>query len=538
MPSPVLLDQFGGALSRAPGRPSKADTEREFTVFGGTTSPFANVTDANSLTRLRGDVDDQDIQLGWDVKEQMDRDPICAAALDTRALGATARGLEVEPAPKSSFQSEADEKKADEVAEFHRRLLGYLRETQRDLALTAFSMLRQAGKIGFSLSEIVPYNRQSGVDKGKFLPHRIKLKDRKVACFVVDKQGNVVGIAGYTGELGTYQDPYRNGKMGVTGFLPWSALESSGWKLMDRSKWVHVANTPPGDDSPTGTSHYRRAYTPWRSKRDTYPMYLCGLDNTAQPFTTVELPENSPKMYPLKPDGSQDTGAEKVDAATVIYQAIQLGRKGGTAVLPNGTKVTTHYSAQSGDPFMVAMAFYDAQITRAILLQELATSSAKHMARNAGEVHFDVLQMAFRYDRAIIEGALYRDIAVPFTKANFTEDYWHLAPRYSFGTVELNDFAAWSQAMGNLASNGLLVPSQFPHIWNVLNLPQGDMDELYQAVANDEEVMRQITQPQTDPTTGATQPSQQAEYITQETGKNSTRKIARRVNGRSGGQGF
>lgn len=529
--SPILNAQ-GLPIRR--GRPRNEDRisyGREYTA-GGTSSAFASVNTSAQLERLHGNVDDMDLTLGWKEKDQMDNDPQCSAALDTLALGATARGIEVEPAKKALYTSDDDEAKANEIAEFIRRCLIYLSQTHRDLRLTAFQLGRNALKVGHSKSEQVRDLKHGGPDDMKEVPVRIKSKNRYNSCFVIDKQGNTVGIAGFTGDYGQWLNPYDTARL--NGYLNASLL-GPGWTLLPRDKWCVITNRPPEDDSPLGQSLYRRVHKPYRSKLDAYVMYLTALDNTASPFTVVTLPthEYGQATYPLDDDGAPDTTADKVPMAEVIYDAVEKGRRAGTSVLPYSADAKYLHAAQSGDPFLSAMGFFNGEITQGILLQALATGTDKHMARAAGQVHQDILDLAMRHVRAMIADALTRDCFAVWTRANFPERYWHLAPSCSFGQVELNDFASWATAVKALAESGILVPSQFPHIWEMLGLPQGDLDELYSMLDTDEAINAALREPEVKPD-GSTGPSQQERYVVQEYGKNLTRKLGRKRAGRQG----
>lgn len=529
--STTILGPNGQPL-RGRGRPRSVDTSREYTI-GGSNSFLSGVVGFPDLQKLHGSVDDMDLRLGWEAKDQMDNDPVCSAALDTRALGATARPIEVVPAPKSLYQSDADEKRADEVAAFIRRNCVRVRTKQRDLNLTSFLLLRNALKIGHTKAEICDDLERGGVDDRKRMLTKIKSKNRFNSCFVVDRANNVLGIAGYTGDYGEkYVNPYN--QTNIAGFMSWGLLEQSGWKILDRDKWLVVTNRPPEDDSPLGQSLYRRVYTAFRNKRDMWAMYLKALDNTALPHTVATLPPMTEALdtYPLV-NGVPDTTAEKVPMATAIYQALEYGRQGGITVLPNGAAVEQLYTASSGDPFMSALGVWNSEITIGILHQTLATGEGKHMARAAGQVHQDILDLAMRHDRRLISECITRDVFEPLVRKNFPKEYWHLVPSASFGEVELNDFAAWAEAFAKLAQAGLLIPSQFTHIWAILGLPQGDLDELMQHLAQDDAVMDAIMAAQVDPTTGKQKPSMYQEHTTQELSKRMTRNAGQRRAGRN-----
>jgi hypothetical protein len=104
-----------------------------------------------------------------------------------------------------------------------------------------------------------------------------------------------------------------------------------------------MTNRPDADDSPLGTSAYRRAYEDFRCDRDVLPYYLKSLDFTALPFTWAEMPEHeyAGNVYPLDEDGEPDTSADPVPIAKVIFDAIEIGRQGGVAVLPHTAKVNS-----------------------------------------------------------------------------------------------------------------------------------------------------------------------------------------------------
>jgi hypothetical protein len=235
------------------------------------------------------------------------------------------------------------------------------------------------------------------VDDGKRMTKRLKIKNRHNSCFVVDRQNNVVGIAAFTGDYSIYQDPYQS--VTLNGYMRADTL-GPGWELLPRDKWVVVTNSPPDDDSPLGRSLYRAAYTAYRMKRDTWPMYLKSLDNTALPHLVSFLPEReyAQDTYPLT-NGYPDTKAPKVPHSHAQLQALEAGRQAGISVLEHGAEAKYLVAAQSGDPFMVARNVFNSEITQAILLQSLATGTDKHMARAAGEVHQDILDLAMRHDR-------------------------------------------------------------------------------------------------------------------------------------------
>lgn len=491
---------IGNDVTITPPKIPTSDYDREYTV-GGTNSLYAGVFGMQMLQRLHGAVDDMDVRLGFDAKEEMDKDPFCSAALDALILGATARAAEIEPAPKSAYQSEADEKLATELAEFARRALQYLKENHRDLNLTAFQLGRAAGKIGHVKAERITALQTRGVDKGKRFVQRIKCKNRFNSAFVVDAHNNIVGIAAFTGNYTDFTNPYS--KLGLGSYLPYTLL-GAGWEILPRDKWVVITNDPQEDDSPLGKSLYRAAYQAYRMKRDIWPMYLKALDNTALPFLVAERPEQQydVETFPLV-NGVPDPTQPKVTMGKAMYQALDTARQAGIAVLPHGSKVAAIHSAQSGDPFLVARNLFNSEITQAILLQNLATSSGKTGAYALGQVHQDVLDLAMRHRRRVICDALDRDFIKPLIQENFPERYWHLAPRVSFGEVELNDFAAWADAYSKLFTSGIGITSQLPQVWAQLGMPQGDVKELEAIIERNKQLLMATSVVTSAPTTAA-----------------------------------
>ena len=85
-----------------------------------------------------------------------------------------------------------------------------------------------------------------------------------------------------------------------------------------------------------------------------------------------------------------------------------------------------------------------------------------------------------------------------------------------------------------MARDGLLYPSQIPHIHAVLGLPQAAQQEMWEAVLADEALMKQLTAPTVNPD-GTPGPSQLETYTSQETGKRVTRSGSRRIVGRASG---
>jgi Protein of unknown function (DUF935) len=469
-----LLGANGLPLNgRGPGRPRNVDWEREFTI-GSSESALQNLNGPNDLVKLGGSVDEVDVRLGWRTKEQIDQDPVASASLDTLVLGATARPMEIEPAPKACFLNEGDDERADELAAFCRRAMIHLAVEYRDPNLICFRDGRAAIKIGHQKAEIVSSIQQRGADAGKRFIDRVKGKNRTNSCPVIDRQGNLVSVAAYTGDYANYSVP--NGPM-LYGNL------GAGWELLPREKWLFITNNPPEDDSVLGTSIYTRIYNAWQMKMRNWAYYLHTLDNTAQPFVVAERPEHEYDLdsYPWAADGP-DISKPKIPGALALYQSVKQGRHGGVTVVPHGASVQQLYNAASGDPHATALNVYDSQIIQGILLQKLATGESRHMARAAGQVHQDILSFAIRNTRRMICDAWRRDVLTMFVKQNKEKEYWHLIPVPSFGDVDLEDFAAWADAFAKLVKAGVAVPSQFPFIWAILGMPQGDLAEVNAAL--------------------------------------------------------
>lgn len=482
----------------------------------------------NDLVRLATEIDDLDVQLGLDAKEGMARWPRPLACVETLALGATSRAAEIVPASKASYRGGQDAQRAAELAEFCRRNLVYLRESQRDVRSTGYLMLKWALVNGHQKAEVTRQTAQRGPDAGKSVLARIKLKSRLNTCFLVDERGNTERIGAYVGTAGAYSNPYAGGAMNAAGAAPFGSL-GLNWRALPREKfWVltHGGNT---EDSPQGESVFRAAYVWWRTARDAMPLWLKALDNCAMPFTyaTLPPPEYAQDAYPLKSDGTPDTDADMVRPQVHIYQAMSIARQGGVAVLPHGTDVKAIHNSSSGDPFAAFMERCNDEITYAILLQLLATGTDRHMARAAGEVHQDVLDMAIRNKRALVCASFNRDVLGPLIRDNFPEDHWHLTPSLSFGEVELGDFRAWAEAFATLNRDGLLHRGQLPHVHDVLGLPQPSQEDIAEAEALDETLREQLLTPEAkgDGTAG---PSQLQKYAGQETGKRISRQQGRR----------
>lgn len=515
---------------------AKANPNREYTAAGGA-SRYGIINNGSDLERLHGSVEDLDLRLGWDAKEQMDNDPFCGSHLDTMMLGALPRPAQVVPAPENSYASDAEAAMSLEMAQFGVRVLGYLRETNRDIRSIAFSRGRSALKIGHSKAEIVRRTITTGPDAGKSVIDRIKAKNRHNSCFLVDRQMNLAGIAAFTGEYSSYADPYK--QTNISGVMRAGEL-SAGWEELPRDKWLVMTNRPGDDDSPLGTSAYRRAYTAYRMKRDTWAYYLKSLDFTALPFMVGEEPEHeyNQSVYPLDETGAPDETQERVSMSAAMYDGIIKGRQGGVAVIPHSAKIHSIYNAASGDPFATARNVFNSEITMSIMLQQLATGTDRHMARAAGEVHQDILDLAMKSVRADVTNDLNRDVWIPLFKDNFPSRYWHLIPSLSFGEVELNDFAAWAKAFSDLANSGLLYPSQFSYICQVLGLPQPDMEEVWDQIDADSALDESLMQPEekVNPDGTVTQgPSQMNLQLKGEYSKRVSRNIGKRRAGRAGG---
>lgn len=418
---------------------------------------------------LPSPIDDLTSDFGSEIYEQMLLDAQVAACVTILKASILEDGLIL--APAIDDQDDKQYKRAVEIRDAAELMFERLETPLDDVLWALLDALAYGNKVAELISEI------QTVDGKQYLHYRaIKVKPRELVAFVVDDFMNVLGLLGAKPGQST---------------VPGTGLGVRIADVLPRDKFA-VLTFRPQDGDPRGTSVLRAAYEPWWRKRQLSPEYLKYLSQFAGPSVWATPPEDvsiSPSVDSL--GNLVDGSGETVDDASELSEADQplspqdellavlLAWRNGTAMtVPFGTQVHTVEMQGEGEAFLSAFVQADAQITKAILTQSLATEEGEHQARAAASVHQDVLDTLVRQGKRCVLRMIGYDILVPWVLRNWGEKAAReLVPIPSLGSTERQDLPQLWTAAAALQRSNYLHPSQHPAVDEMLSLPVRDQTQ-------------------------------------------------------------
>lgn len=423
--------------------PAKVDMAREYAA-GGRDSWADRYARA-----LPKHIDDVTGALGIDVYDRMQRDPAVSSALDVIVTSIIAHGWEVPAAELAEDAPQADRDLATEIMKFCKHALNHVEIPFADVL---DDLLKHGMAEGNKVAEKVWVNT-TWEGAARLGLSAVKVKPRQNVAFAVDAFMNVLGILARVPGL---PFPVQSGAFPINPTDPPA-------NLLPRDKFV-VFSYRPKDSDPRGTSILRPAYDPWWIKQQATGEFLKWLAQFATPSIAGFTPETA-GGYTL-PDAT--TGLTPVQA---LYQMLLDFQNGSAIALPGGSKLQTIFTAGGESGFQYVLAYCDAQITVAILLQLLATSTADHQTQAATTEHGNVLDDVISRIKGSLEAVVVRDVIRPLVLVNYGESAMHLCPGFSLGAVEQQDLTPLMTAIANLKRSGYLHPSQEAACDVLLQLP-------------------------------------------------------------------
>lgn len=154
---------------------------------------------------------------------------------------------------------------------------------------------------------------------------------------------------------------------------------------------------------------------------------------------------------------------------------LDLFQNGSVASFSHGSEVKVLESENSGDAFQQGFDLFDRQITWALLLQVRATMEARFGSRADSETGMDIAAMLGRSLRRWLVHRWRRDVFYTLVEQNFdTETADEFTPVLKQAKIGKGDFAKAAQGVAALAGSAALHTSQYPGIWEMLDLPEAD----------------------------------------------------------------
>lgn len=282
---------------------------------------------------------------------------------------------------------------------------------------------------------------------------RMKVKPRRSVAFVVDGYMNVLGLA-------AAQPGVR-----YTSTVASQALKPED--LLPLSKFA-ILTFGEADEDPRGQSILRTAYNAWWMKMQTWGEYLAYLTRFASPSIALFMPEDAQTYKQL----NEDNVEEEIDPWTQAETALQALKGGSYGIFSFGSTLQPIEMSGEGGAFTTAIDLFNREISKAILLQTLATMEGKHQARAASSTHENVLDMVIGYVKTALEEFIKDQIWKPAIEINYGPEFLHLCPNPSLGTDSPSDNKDMYAAVAALEKAGYFTPEQKQWIdANILSIP-------------------------------------------------------------------
>jgi len=425
--------------TESPARPAALD--QEYVVAGGLWGWRGK--QARGLA-LPWAFDDVTQDFGDDLYDRMEHDAQIAACDTLLTAAILEDGIALSPA--------VDDRDADgyqQSAELVDFCEAQLEDLDTALDDVLWDMLGCLGR-GSRVAEITYHPLDASPLPGRAVLQSITVKPRRSTAFVVDAYMRLIGLVGQQVDRWIVQ----------AGAL----IDPSDPRVLPREKFA-IASFRPRNNDPRGRSAWRPAYNPWWLKMQTWQEYLKYL---AQFASGTVVGKTAPGATQKTTDPSTGEVLSPVQRLLRDLVAIQ---NGSAIAVPAGTDIQILFSQGEGRAFLSAFQLYNAEITKSITTQTLASNEGDTASRAQASVHQDALGTIVRQAKRSQCRMLRRDVLRHLVRYNYGDKLLPLVPKVSLGEVEAEDIAKLIAAFAQLQTSGYLHPSQLAGTDKMLNLP-------------------------------------------------------------------
>lgn len=408
--------------------------------------------------RLYSDIYDRDLpRFNYESVRAMRFDAEVHAAVEFVLDAMLADGVETVAAV---YEDDPEFELAEEISAFVRR---NLLETCKFFLRTYKTLMRGAFTRGHKLGEIVLKLENEGIDAGKLVLDKIKVKPNSATGFVVNEYLDVIGI------FAVYQ-----------GQSIFSIKSVSPENIVPLDKFV-ICTFETEDEDPRGVSQIKAAFEPACDNRETRAQYnLYRRKSAIRSYLAKFTEDVRDKKIPLKnADGTAKivNGVQQTKTpATAAAETLSQMKNDTMAVFPFPIDIDVLDADGTGEQFERSYKINGQLIRKAILLQSGATGEADKggLGKAGKEVDERVLNRrinSFRRDREL---ELY-GLGKTLVELNYGRDKLHLTPAISLGDAEKSDFSALQKSYADAGYQ--LHESQFDEIDRKLGNPKRDMSQ-------------------------------------------------------------
>ena len=365
------------------------------------------------------------------------------------------------------YETDSEFDLAEEISAFVRRSMF---ESCKFFLRTFKELMRGAFYNGHKVGEIVLRLETGGMDTGKLVLDKIKVKPNRATAFIVDEFFNVLGLVAVHGG----QSAIGTGRLAAENIIP-------------VEKFL-ICTFETEDADPRGVAQVKAALEPACDNRENRLSFKLWRKKVAVRSFVATTPKDAKPVQERNPDGSPKLTSAGVpvtkSAIKATSETLAKMQSDTVAVFPDGTVVTPLDANGTGELFERGYKLNNQSIRKAILLQSGATGESDKggLGKAGKEVDERVLNRrinSFRRDREL---ELY-GLAQLLVSLNYGADKAHLTPEISLGDAEKQDFAGLLDAYQKAGFK--VHPSQFEEIDRKLGLPKRDTSKDDNSGAND-----------------------------------------------------
>jgi len=355
------------------------------------------------------------------------------------------------------FEGDKEFDQAEEISAFIRR---NLLETCQSFNRSYKELCRGAFSFGHKIGEIVLRLEKQGVDSGKLVLDRLKVKPNRSTAFVVDEFYNVLGLVAV-----------RRGQTAIT------TGQIAPENVIPTEKFL-ICTFETEDSDPRGVPQIKAAFEPTCDKSETRQQSKIWRKKCAIRSFIATVAKDAKQIQIKNEDGTPKI----VDGVPVtktpiksVSETLAKMQNDTVGVFPAETVIEALDADGTGEQFERFYTINNSEIRKAILLQSGTGESNKGGLGKAGkEVDERVITRrinSFRRDR---ENELYA-FAKTLVSLNYGPDKVHLTPGISLGDAEKQDLSTKIQALSRAGYK--LHPSQFDEIDLDMGLPKRDLSQ-------------------------------------------------------------
>lgn len=408
--------------------PAKYDPSKEYVTAAGSFSLSVGARISSLFS------DEAELRLGPGGFERLLTDPEILKDVTLLVDAIVGDGVQLYPL---FTDDKADPARSATAAEYSDFCAFNLSETlRRPFRDTLREAVRSAFVTGHKVAEQTYRDWTDAEGRPRLVLDKLKCKPRYAAQFVIDAYLNELGMA----------------------------VWSEGRRIVVSRDKFFVPTFERVNEDPRGTAPAMLACFNWFvAKRTGCPIFVKRIEKKALPAVAGFVGANEESM-PAE-DGTSATKTPQ----QAMAESLAGFENFSSAAFAHDAKIQVVDASGNGQEFKNFFDVCNREMTRAILLQDLATNEGQHGTRAQSLTHMDVLSLRVWSLKNTVADCIRDEILRPLLYYNFGEESMALVPAVSLGDSDRRDWATDALAAAALAP--LVSDSQWEAICKQLGLP-------------------------------------------------------------------